>query len=114
MKSDRQGHAPRHHDGFDHFLTEVLQAPYVRYVDAAPVLGDIGAEPAQAVAEKISVDVAAEHVGVPIAIVLIDLAAPAHPDKTFIASTTETATFVGFVGAETFATPPAGFDPSCN
>jgi RNA-directed DNA polymerase len=70
-------------DGFDHFVTEVLQAPYVRYVDDFALFAD---NPAVLQDWRVRVEgyLAGRRVKL-------------HPRKTFIASCPEPAQFLGLV-----------------
>jgi retron-type reverse transcriptase len=69
-------------DGFDHFVTEVLGAPYLRYVDDFALFHD---EPAVLARwrEEIRRYLARRRLKL-------------HPRKTFVAATTEPAEFLGF------------------
>ncbi|HEY1243989.1 MAG TPA: RNA-directed DNA polymerase [Hyphomicrobiaceae bacterium] len=69
-------------DGFDHYVTEGLRAPYVRYVDDFALFHD---DPAVLEAWRDR-----------IARYLHGRRLRLHPRKTFIASTREPATFLGF------------------
>ena len=70
-------------DGLDHFIKEVLRAPYVRYVDDFALFHDDPAVLTQW-RERIATYLAGRR------LVL-------HPAKTFVAATTEDATFLGYV-----------------
>ncbi|HRD92860.1 MAG TPA: RNA-directed DNA polymerase [Accumulibacter sp.] len=70
-------------DGFDHYVKEVLRAPYLRYVDDFALFADdpeVLAKWRQAIARYLEGR----------RLVL-------HPAKTFVAATAETATFLGYV-----------------
>lgn len=70
-------------DAFDHFIKEVLRAPYLRYVDDFALFHD---DPAvlSSWRERLATHLAGRR------LVL-------HPDKTFIAPTTSAAEFLGYV-----------------
>jgi RNA-directed DNA polymerase len=70
-------------DGFDHFVTEVLRAPYVRYVTDFALFHDDAAVLAQ---WRARIDLYLEGHRVRL-----------HPRKTFILATAEPAGFLGFV-----------------
>jgi retron-type reverse transcriptase len=70
-------------DGFDHFVTEVLRAPYVRYVDDFALFHD---DPAVLAEWRLRIDRYLEGRRLRL-----------HPLKTFIAPTTEAAQFLGFI-----------------
>jgi len=69
-------------DGFDHFVTEVLRAPFVRYVDDFALFHDDPAVLADW-RERIDSYLAGRRLRL-------------HPGKTFIAPTAATANFLGF------------------
>ena len=69
-------------DGFDHFVTEVLQAPYVRYVDDFALFND---DPTLLELWRDRIERYLERRRLRL-----------HPDKTFIAPTARTAAFLGF------------------
>jgi len=73
-------------DGFDHFVTEVLKAPYVRYVDDFALFAD---DPAVLRDWRARIEryLAGRRLKV-------------HPRKTFVASCREPAPFLGFVLCE--------------
>jgi retron-type reverse transcriptase len=70
-------------DGFDHYIKEVLRAPYLRYVDDWALFHD---DPAVLADWRIAIEryLQAHRLVV-------------HPRKTWIASTLEAATFLGYV-----------------
>ncbi|MBU0500730.1 MAG: RNA-dependent DNA polymerase [Gammaproteobacteria bacterium] len=70
-------------DGFDHFVKEVLRAPYLRYVDDIALFHD---DPAVLASWRERIET-----------YLVGRRLKLHPVKSFIASTTEPATFLGFV-----------------
>ncbi len=70
-------------DGFDHYVKEVLRAPYLRYVDDFALFAD---DPA--ILEKWRQSIAGYLEGRRLVL---------HPAKTFITPTSETATFLGYV-----------------
>ena len=70
-------------DGFDHFVTEILQAPYVRYVDDFALFAD---DPALLMNWQ-------SRIGQ----YLVGRRLKFHPRKTFVASCREPAQFLGFV-----------------
>jgi RNA-directed DNA polymerase len=70
-------------DGFDHFVTEVLHAPYVRYVDDFALFDDDPAVLADW-RSRIELYIARQRLRL-------------HPGKTFIAPTAMSAQFLGFV-----------------
>ena len=69
-------------DRFDHFVTEVLRAPYVRYVDDFALFAD---DPVRLAAwrERASAFLARRRLSL-------------HPAKTYVAATAAPATFLGF------------------
>ena len=69
-------------DRFDHFVTEVLRAPYVRYVDDVALFAD---DPAQLAAWRTRA-----------AAFLAKRRLSLHPAKTFVAPTAAPAAFLGF------------------
>ena len=69
-------------DGFDHFVTEVLRAPYVRYVDDFALFHD---DPAVLAGWRDRIDR-----------FLVGRRLRLHPGKTWIAPTAAPATFLGF------------------
>ena len=69
-------------DGFDHFATEVLRAPYVRYVDDFALFHD---DPAVLAGWRDQIER-----------FLVGRRLRVHPGKTWIAPTTTAATFLGF------------------
>ena len=70
-------------DGFDHFVTEVLRAPYVRYVDDFALFAD---DPAVLLNWRSRIEQ-----------FLAGRRLKLHPRKTFVASCREPAQFLGFV-----------------
>ena len=70
-------------DGFDHFVTEVLRAPYVRYVDDFALFAD---DPAVLMNWRSRIDQ-----------YLVGRRLMLHPRKTFVTSCREPAQFLGFV-----------------
>ena len=70
-------------DRFDHFVTEVLRAPYLRYVDDFALFGDDAAELDLWRARAASF--------------LAGRRLSLHPEKTHVARTSEAASFLGFV-----------------
>lgn len=72
-------------DALDHFCTEVLRAPYVRYVDNFALFGNSAAQ-LHEWQQRITQHLAHRRLRL-------------HPGKTFVAPTTEPAQFLGFVTA---------------
>ena len=70
-------------DGFDHFVTEILRAPYVRYVDDFALFAD---DPAVLLNWRSRIEQ-----------YLAGRRLTLHPRKTFVASCREPAQFLGFV-----------------
>ncbi len=70
-------------NGFDHYVKEVLRAPYLRYVDDFALFADD-----RAILERWQVQMADY---------LVKRRLLLHPRKTFIAETTEPAQFLGYV-----------------
>ena len=70
-------------DGFDHFVKEVLRAPYLRYVDDFALFAD-NAEVLREWQARIAQYLQGRRLLL-------------HPEKTFIAPTAEPATFLGYV-----------------
>jgi retron-type reverse transcriptase len=70
-------------DGFDHFVKEVLRAPYLRYVDDFALFHD---DPAVLAGWRDRIET-----------YLVGRRLRLHPDKSFVAPTAEPTTFLGFV-----------------
>jgi retron-type reverse transcriptase len=70
-------------DGFDHFVTEVLRAPYLRYVDDFALFHD---DPAVLANWRLRIDR-----------YFVARRLKLHPRKTFVSSCREPAQFLGFV-----------------
>jgi RNA-directed DNA polymerase len=70
-------------DGFDHYVAEVLQAPYLRYVDDFALFGD---DPAMLASWRSAIER-----------YLNSRRLKLHPGKTAIVATAEPAAFLGFV-----------------
>ena len=70
-------------DRFDHFVTEVLRAPYLRYVDDFALFGDDAAQLA-AWRQRVAAHLAGRRLSL-------------HPKKTHVARTSQPADFLGYV-----------------